>query len=87
MKTIWKYALEVSDRQTVNMPVGSKMLSIQTQNEKPCLWVLVNPKEVGLIDITIRIYGTGHNIESEQLTYIDTFQLSGGMLVFHAFKE
>lgn len=87
MKAIWKYGLKVDDRQVVKIPVGSEILTVQTQNGHPCLWVLVNPKEVGLGEITLRIYGIGHNIEHDNLTYIDTFQINGGELVFHAFQE
>lgn len=38
MKTIYKYKLYVTDRQTVSMPIGSKILNIQTQKGEPCIW-------------------------------------------------
>jgi len=36
---------------------------------------------------TFAIYGTGHKHEHVEGTYIGTFQLDGGSLVFHVFEE
>jgi hypothetical protein len=33
----------------------------------------------------ISIYGTGHPVSGAPKTYIGTFQIAGGDLVFHAF--
>lgn len=41
MKTIWKYPLQVLDRQTLFMPPGAEILSLQTQFGNPCLWARV----------------------------------------------
>ena len=87
-KTIWKFELETTDKQTLKMPVGAKILTVQTQNEKPCLWALVDPnaeKE----DRFIEVFGTGHPIGCDMgvdRKYISTYQLRGGSLVFHVFE-
>lgn len=81
---IWKYTLAATDIQTVQMPVGVKMLDVQVQGEDVCLWVLVdqnNPLE----ERKIAIYGTGNPMPQEPGKYIATFQLYEGRLVFHAF--
>ena len=85
MKTIYKYPLIIGD-QDIEMPKGAQILTVQVQNDMPCLWALVapsNPPELKRITVA----GTGHNIfEVDLLAYVGTFQLHGGELVFHVFQ-
>lgn len=37
MKKIYKYRIEVTDDQNIEMPVGAKILTVQTQNGVPCI--------------------------------------------------
>lgn len=87
-KTIWKYELKVTDSQRTEMPTGAKVLSVQVQFEKPCLWAMVDPERI-MEHRTFRIYGTGHiiDINSNNLQFIGTFQVSGGGYVFHLFEQ
>lgn len=86
-KTIWKFELEIADDQTIEMPVDSEILTVQTQNEIPCIWALVDPtaeKEIR----HIKIYGTGHDIPYNQpKKYLGTFQLKNGAIVFHVCEK
>jgi len=43
MNSIWKYPLQVTDAQTIDVPEGSEALSVQVQNGTPCLWARVDP--------------------------------------------
>lgn len=86
MKTIYKYPLEAVDAQRVTLPANSKLLCIKLQNGTPCLWALVDPNETYSEGIDIRCAGTGHNIEEENLEYIDTVLMYNDRLVFHFFK-
>jgi hypothetical protein len=82
---IWKYTLEITDRQTFSMPKGAKILTVQSQHGGPQLWALVDadqPKEAREIEI----HGTGNPIERMPGQYIGTFQVHDGMLVFHVFE-
>jgi len=82
---IYKWMLDILDRQTVMMPRGAKLLDVQVQNATPCLWALCEPlapKE----SRCIAIYGTGRLLVGDPGEYIASFQLSGGALVFHAFE-
>lgn len=86
-KTIWKFPLKVADKQNIIMPIGAEILTVQVQNEEPCLWALVDP-EAGMESRHIEIFGTGHTIEyfpGVSRKYISTFQLKGGQL--HAFED
>ena len=86
MKKIYKYRIEATDDQNIEMPVGAKILTVQNQYGIPCIWAMVDTnaeKE----RVHIKVYGTGHTIQdSDRLEYIGTFQMCGGALVFHAFK-
>jgi hypothetical protein len=87
MKTIWKFPLEVTDYQEIKLPVGAKILCVQPQNGKPCLWALVDPN-ADTYPVTIVMHGTGHEIHGRHnLDYLGTFQLYAGSLVFHTFQE
>lgn len=87
MKTIFKYPLRVDDYQTVIMPRGAQILTVQAQREIPCVWALVEtnnePEERHF-----RIAGTGHrmNAKDKFLRYLGTFQIMRDDLVFHVFE-
>jgi hypothetical protein len=83
-----KFAIDHYDF-TLEMPKDAEILTVQTQNEKPCIWALVNPendKELRYFEV----YGTGHGIHYDmgiERKYINTFQLDDGSLVFHLFER
>lgn len=87
MMTIYKYPLEVTDEQEVELPGTHKLLSVQEQNATPCLWALVDP-DAAPVKRTLRIFGTGQPIEEYPMgDFLGTFQLYGGRLVFHVFAD
>ena len=89
-RTIWKYELQITDTQTIEMPEGAMILTVQTQANKPCLWALVNP-DSKIETRTFITYGTGHTIEEIRdyvgNYYIGSYQIDGGILVFHVFED
>lgn len=85
MRTIYKYPLRIVDEQTVRMPIGAELLSVQMQNGLPCLWATVDP-DLGERSRRILIRGTGHPLTGQEGRHISTFQMQGGALVFHAFE-
>lgn len=88
MKKIYKYPIKVVDIQTVKLPKGAIILTTQLQEEKPCIWAYVDPNEIEAEDVTLRVYGTGQEInDSLDLTYIGTIQEFEERLVWHVFKE
>lgn len=85
MKTIWKYELQITDEQGVEMPFGAEILTVQEQFDKPCIWCLVDCDAKKALR-KIRIVGTGHPIEPEfEGKYVGTFQVYGAGGVFHVF--
>ena len=89
MATIYKYPVPVYDYVRVRMPVGARILTVQVQNGTPCIWALVNADPFALSeDRVFRLFGTGHNVpDGDALTYVGTYQMNSGALVFHLFEE
>lgn len=89
-QTIYKYELELSDSQTIYMPKGAEILTVQVQDGRPVIWVLVAPsKGRAKEERMIETFGTGNPIESENIErrYIGTYQMMGGSLIFHVFER
>ena len=86
MSTIWKYPLEITDRQALSLPVGADILSVGNQNGTLMLWALVDPNN-GVSARKIHIFGTGHQIGAYpgKLRFIGT--AFTGSLVWHVFEE
>lgn len=86
IKVIYKYPLEITDNQVIELPKRHQILTAQLQNGKLQLWALVYP-EFAKIKKLIHIYGTGHKIPAdENLKYISTIQTEGGVFVWHIFE-
>ena len=88
-KTIWKFQLEVLDTQFIWIPKNAEILSVQNQNEVPCMWALVNPTEERE-EKCFEIFGTGHDVHCDMgvdRKFIGTFQMQNGSLVFHIFER
>jgi len=85
MLTIYKYEIEIEDYFEIRLPEDYKILSIQTQRDKICLWVLVNPNNKTIL-CKFRLARTGYPINDDIDYFIGTFQLYDGDIVFHLFK-
>ncbi len=94
-QAVWKYTIELKDVQRLNVPIGTKFLSAQMQEEQLCLWTLVDLNQQHLIEETVLIYviGTGNNIpinsmhpRLSELDFIDTVQQFDSKAVWHVFK-
>jgi hypothetical protein len=88
MDTIWKYPIEINDIQTISLPVGAEILCVQTQNDRPYIWALVD-SEAETESCQFLLCGTGERIPAnlDHLEYIGTFQQMGGLFVWHLFKH
>lgn len=86
MRIIYKYVLEVTDYQAIELPKGTKILDFQQQNGLICMWALVDtdkPKELR----RFWIIGTGHPVPDgwDLSYYLATVQVSG--YVWHIFGD
>jgi hypothetical protein len=84
-RTIWKYPLEILDKQRIRVPLIHEVLAVQMQAGAPQLWVLVDP-DMPQVDLVVAIYGTGNPVDSgNDDKYVGSFQQAGGALVWHVF--
>lgn len=83
MKRIFKYPLEITDRQVIVLPIGVKPLSVQMQNGQMCLWAEVDTAADSTVR-TIFVFGTGNPMPEEPGEYISTVQDYMG-LVWHVY--
>lgn len=86
MLSIWKFELAVTDAQDIVMPRESEILCVQIQFGKPCLWAKVDDT-LSTESRQILTYGTGHVMIDKTVKYIGSYQLDGGMLVYHVFDD
>jgi hypothetical protein len=85
VKTIYKYILQIKDEQVLQLPQDCVILSLQVQNAKVCLWVLLD-NGAPTVPFTFYLRGTGHDCDDIHPNgYIGTCQF--GSLVFHLFQK
>lgn len=62
MNTVWKFELEITDSQTLSVPVGSSLAHVGLDpNGVPCLWLIVDDK-APMRNIEIVIRGNGQKL-------------------------
>lgn len=83
MKTIYKYTL---NNVGIEMPIGAEILTVQIQNDKPCIWAMVDPEAEKKVR-HFQVFGTGQPIPEVSMKYIGTYQELGGSLVWHVFID
>lgn len=89
MLTIWKFDLAIADKQTVDMPLGARILSVGAQFDKPRVWALVDPTKER-VPHRIYIYGTGWPVGDVNWSahiFLGTVVTAGGALVWHVFED
>ena len=81
VRTIHKYAFEVTDDVVIEMPAGAEVLAVQVQNGSPCVWAEVDT-DAPMQKRTFRVAGTGHPLDLDRVwrRHVGTFQLRGGRL-------
>lgn len=86
---IYRYELEITDVQQIEMPRYSQILCVKTKNNTPCLWVEVYPNDP-LVTNQFRIIGTGNPMVSSKdtsLKYLGTILTHNEGFVWHVYQE
>lgn len=82
-ETIYKYPLTLDGfSEEIEMPLGARILTLQTQGDIPTLWAIVDPREL----METRLFGaigTGHPVPANG-SYVGTWQ--DGPYVWHLFE-
>lgn len=85
---IWKYILQITDKQPVLMPNGSEILSVSEQDGNLCIWAMGDvSKEKD--ERWIEIIGTGNPIYCDMgvdRKFVGTAVMGSG-LVWHVFES
>lgn len=86
---IWKYPLELAEKQRIAMPEGAQLLSVQVQNGEPVLWALhmepsCLPSEHAAL-IFMHMTGRPFDGRCQLGRFISTTQLLDGKIVLHWF--
>ena len=84
--TIYKWSLKIQDKQTLHIPADSNWLDVQVQQGQPCIWARVDG-DSKLITVTIRTFGTGHDLPNVAMSYLGTYQTHDGELIWHVYQE
>ncbi len=88
MQAIWKFPIQITDCQAIDMPAGSRVLSCCEQNGGLCLWALVDDTEKPVPRLIV-VKGTGHpfsgDLVPEDLAFVATVVTEGRALVRHVF--
>ena len=91
---IYKYILELTTSQSIDIIGFEKVLDCQVQNGKICIWVLCDPLPARQANCpnpvkgqNFWIFGTGQDIDVDymDILYLKTVQLDG--YVWHVFKN
>ena len=82
---IFKYPLEITDKQSILLPPGSSILSTKEQNGSLCVWALVDETQPSQDEWQFYIIGTGNPYTiPNYANYLDTVVMPYG-LVWHVF--
>lgn len=83
MDTVYKYELELTERQVLSLPADARILDIQVQNESLCAWVKLDTEKPER-ERVILIVGTGNRAPHNAQKHISTVQMNG--FVWHFFE-
>jgi len=82
---IWKYVLPRTQRSTIPMPEGAKILHADNQFDEPFIWAMVDPNRP-IVDRRFLFIGTGADFYETNIKHISTFLIRGDSYVFHIFE-
>lgn len=88
MRKVYKYDVPECEGEFIrSMPSGAKILAVQMQGNHPKMWALVETEYTKMVNYNFFVCTTGTPIKHNNiLTYVGTFQLRQGELVFHVFQ-
>ena len=89
MYSVWKFLLQADHSQKLEFPLGSKVLSVESQGDDIVIYALVNTEQTEKEIKEIRTYGTGHDIPNDiiEFNFLGTAKLYNDSMVFHVFYK
>ena len=83
-KVIWKYPLEITDRQELSVPAEAHFLHVGMQGEQLCLWARVDPTKPPM-KVPVLIVGTGNPMPPDDDWAYHLGTVQQGPFVWHIF--
>lgn len=86
MNVIYKYPLAITAEQTLLLPIGAKVLSVQMQGSVPTVWTLQDASNTATTtEVLVAMVATGQEFDIDNWNYVDTLQ--DGSYVWHVFMR
>ena len=82
---IFKFRLQVTDTQSIMVPGGAEIVSVQFHDDALFAWAKVDP-DAPEVSKTIRIAGTGHELGDDDMKYHATVLDPDRFHVWHVFE-
>lgn len=87
MRRIFKYSFPVTDKFSMDLPLGGRILTVQDQHGTACMWVVFDDALKKNETREFRVIGTGRPIpDYDDLEYVATFKSLDGAFVWHLFE-
>jgi hypothetical protein len=83
--TIWKFRLLVRDYDTIQMPAGANIISVDVQHGEVCLWAEVDPGAAPQ-PRHFALVPTGGQLPRRNLEHLGTVLISSGNFVLHIYE-
>ena len=87
MKVIWKFSVHAGYRETISVPVGTRLFEAQFQRREIVIWGVVDEANALTEEREIFVLTTGSPMPDEPLRHLGTIQTNGGDYVFHVFEK
>ena len=89
MYAVYKYPLYIRDEQELVLPICSRILSVEVQQQTIVLYALVELETPGKSHGTVYIRGTGHECDGRisSAAFIGTVKMLEGALMYHVFYK
>ena len=84
---IYKYILRMEETQLLEVPRGSKILSVAEQRNKIAIYALVDIKQKRFDYYKFFIKPTGQDVNVNDCEFLGTVKMYEGDLMFHIFYK
>jgi hypothetical protein len=87
---VYKYRIDIRDEEVIMLPVGAKILKVDSQKEgtqeSVFMWALVNTDAEQFERYVTRAVGTGQPADHvAEMTYMGSCKMKDDMFVWHVF--
>lgn len=86
MKKIFKYELKALPRQTIEMPVNTEIIHVNSLFNYPCIFAMAKPTNE-MAKRTFEVYGTDQEIkDNDSRKYLESCQMWNNEFILHIFE-